>query len=239
MFLSTEAIVFRVFPFRDSSYILKAFTEQYGLKSFIIRGSQKAKSNMRSKTQALNIVRIAWNAKTLSDLCYTSSIDIQEPYKSIFSNVEKSSIVLFLSEILYKSLREEMENKELFQFIKNSLLYLDHCEEFSNFHISFLLQLSKYYGFMPFTSVIGKAEFFDMHEGHSLKNRPEHNYYFSETNSQLLEQFSGMNFAGSEQIKMSRELRSAFLNDIINYYRYHIDGMEEIKGHEVLQTVFS
>ncbi|NND77304.1 MAG: DNA repair protein RecO [Flavobacteriales bacterium] len=239
MFLSTEAIVFRVFPFRDSSYILKAFTEEYGLKSFIIRGSKKSKGNMRSKTQALNIVQVQWQERSQNELSYASSIDLKEPFKAISRDVERSSIVLFLSEILYKSIREEMQNRSLYHYIKNALLYLDVTEEYSNFHIAFLLKLTKYFGFIPLMDQKGKTDFFDMQEGSVFNERPDHEYYFSPENTELLNSFSGMNFADSESIKMTREKRNAFLDDIINYYRYHIDGMDEVKGHEVLQTVFS
>jgi len=239
MFQRSEGVVFRVFPFRDSSHVLKIFTRDYGIKSFIVRSSSKSRNNKLAKIQPLNILNIEWKAKGDSELVYARNIEIAEPYKDIPLNIEKSSILLFLSEILYKTIKEEFENQDLYDYIKNALIYLDHCQEYSNFHLCFLLKMSKYYGYMPFLDQKNLNNFFDVQDGNLQFNEPRHKYYFSEDNTALLKQFSGMNFDESERVKLSREKRNLFLKDIINYYRYHIDGMEEIKGHEVLQEVFS
>jgi len=239
MFHRSEGIVFRVFPFRDRSHILKVFTREYGIKSFIIRSSSKAKSNTLAKAQLLNILNLEWMSKAESDLVHVKHLEIAEPYQEIPLNVEKSSILLFLAEMLYKTVKEEFQNQDLYDYVKNSLVYLDHSQNYSNFHLCFLLKLSKYYGYMPFLDGKHTTKFFNVQEGNLHLNEPKHEYYFSEDNTALLKQLSGMNFDESEGVKLSREKRNLFLTDIINYYRYHIDGMEEIKGHEVLQEVFS
>lgn len=239
MFQRSEGIVFRVFPFRDRSHILKVFTRDFGIKSFIIRSSAKAKNNALAKTQLLNILSLEWRAKAESDLVHAQHLEIAHPYQNIPLNIEKSSILMFLSEMLYKTVKEEFQNQELYDFVKNALIYLDHSKEYSNFHLCFLLKLSKYYGYMPFLDQGKSNDFFDVQDGNLHVNEPKHAYYFSEGNTTLLKQFSGMNFDESESVKLSREKRNLFLKDLINYYRYHIDGMEEIKGHEVLQEVFS
>ncbi|MEM7162081.1 MAG: DNA repair protein RecO [Bacteroidota bacterium] len=233
----TEAIVFRTFPLRDSKHILKAFTKNFGLKSFVIRASRKSRSNEFAKTQALNLISIEWKEKN-GDLAYANSIDISEPYKTIPINIEKSSIVLFLAEVLQKSIKEEIENPQLFAFLKNALLYLDTTDSYANFHLSFLIKLSKFHGYLPVLEGANGEKIFDMQNAVLLDHEPRHEYYFSEENSKLLKSLSGMNFDTCESLHLNRERRNLFLNDVLNYYRYHIEGMEEIKGHEVLQTVF-
>ena len=239
MLQQSEGIVFRVFPFRDNSLILKLFTREFGMRSFVVRGSKRQKGNNLSKLQPLNLLRLSWTEREGVDLNFAKSIDIAQPYKSIPGNVEKACIVLFLSEILYKTVREEFENNELYAFLRNALLYLDYAESYSNFHIVFLLKLTQFYGYLPLLNSDEGNSYFDMQEGHLGLDKPRHDYYFSQENSNLLKRFSGMNFDASESIKLTRDQRNLFLNDIINFYRYHINEMGEIKGHEVLQTVFS
>jgi len=238
MIHKTEAIVFRTFPLRDSRYILKAFTKDFGLKSFVIRSSKKSKSNALAKAQSLNLICLEWIEKGNSEFSYVRSMELAYPFNNFYLNIEKSSIALFLAEVLYKSIKEEVKNEALFAFLKNSLIYLDAAEQYANFHLSFLIKLSKFHGYLPLLDQGMKGNYFDVQDGLLAIAEPKHEYYFSKENSNLLRLFSGTNFDECESIKLNREKRNVFLNDVLNYYRFHVEGMEEIKGHEVLQAVF-
>lgn len=234
---TTEGIVFRVFQFRDTSKIAKIFTKDFGLRSFIVRGSKSKSSGTIAKLQPLNLVKFSFSDHANRDLVYLRELELDYPYKTIHSRVDKSSVILFLSEVLYKTIREESENSHLYAYIKNAMLYLDQAPACANYHLVFLIKLSRFIGYLPVLGETDQIQFFDIQEGNTSLFEPSHQYYFSEENTKLLHLLSGMNFDESEQLKIARKKRFDFLCDILDYYKFHMEGMGEIKSHEVLQMV--
>ena len=58
---------------------------------------------------------------------------------------------MFISELLYKTLKEEEANPALFDFLINAIQLLDIKDEgIQNFHLVFLLHYMKYLGIYPF-----------------------------------------------------------------------------------------
>src|SRR5690606_34403950 len=79
-----------------------------------------------------------------------SEIKCSYPYKSIPFEIKKAGITLFLSEVLNKTLKEENSNKDLFEFLNQSLIHLDlSMEHYQNFHLQFMILYSAYLGFAP------------------------------------------------------------------------------------------
>lgn len=203
----------------------------------MVRGSKGKRSGTLARLQPLNLIKFSFNENSNKELVYLREPELEIPYTSIHQRVDKSSIVLFLAEVLYKAIREETKNITLYSYIKNSLLYLDQSASCTNFHLVFLIKLSTFIGYMPSLSKSKDQQFFDIQEGNLTSNEPLHQYYFSEQNSALMHSLSGMNFDDCEQLKIAKKVRFNFLCDLLNYYRFHMEGMGEIKSHEVLQTV--
>ena len=161
-------------------------------------------------------------------------------YHKIPFDVIRGAVGLFLTEIAQKSIKEAVSNPELFDFITTSFQMLDSLEtRLSNFHLSFIVRLTQYLGFMP---EVGDFElessefFFDYREGEFLAEIPAHTYYFPSHHSRLLLQFLEAPMNECSKIRVTGELRHDFIEDMIRFYQYHIENLK-IFSHDILHQV--
>ena len=237
MLVKTKGIVLNTIKYSDSSIICRIFTEEYGLLSFIIHGVRKRKARYSASFfQAFTILQIDLNYKARSGLQNIREVSIAQHTTKLHSDIRKSTVALFLSEILYKSLREEEQDKALFEFLRLSIDFLNSVESsFANFHLIFLLQLSKYLGFYPSASI--NEEFFNMQSG-SFDTQISHEHFLDSEESQILKKLMKTSFFERENLKIENLQRRKILSKLIEYYQIHIPGMGKISSREVLESVF-
>jgi DNA repair protein RecO (recombination protein O) len=151
MLHKTKGIVLNYIKYSDTSIIAKVYTEAFGLQSYIINSVRSAKAkNKIALFQPLTLLDLVVYHKNNHGLQRISEMRCAEPYFSIPFDIHKTSISIFLSELLLKTLKEESDNQELFDFLFHSLHALDKIEKnVLNFHVSFMLRYSFYLGFFP------------------------------------------------------------------------------------------
>ncbi|MDN3491765.1 DNA repair protein RecO [Winogradskyella bathintestinalis] len=233
-----NSIVLSKLKYRDYDLIVKCYTEQRGVVSYLLRGVLKSKKGL-SKTvyyQALSQLQIEENYKLNQSLHFISEVKFNYIYKTLHSNIYKSAIVLFLSEILSNVLKEEEKNPDLFQFITVALQYLDNEDQFSNFHLLFLLKLTRYLGFQPENQNTG-YDYFNLETG--IFEASNHGIYsVSGENLTLLKLLLGINFDGLQAIKINSKQRQEFLNLLLYYFELHLGSFKTPKSLQVLNEVF-
>lgn len=217
--------------------IVKCFTLSSGLKSYIVRdafSSRKGSSKM-AYFQPLTIIDIEAVHKNKGTLENFKEVKISSPFHSIHSDIFKSTMVLFLSEILHHSIHEEEKNESLFTFLEAALNWLDQHDEISNFHLILMLETTKYLGFYPDTSDMDMP-FFEMIEGvftpfHAISSLTEHE-------TQLFKKLIQLKFDNDQKTFHVIE-RQLLLKILIDYYSFHLDGFKRPKSLDVLKEVFS
>ena len=236
MQVKTRAIVISALKYQEKSLIVKCFTLSDGLKSYFVRDAfSSRKSNQKiAYFQPLTILEIEAVHKNKGTLESFKEIKIATPFHSIHSNVVKSTIVMFISEILHHSIHEEEKNEPLFTFLETALYWLDNHIETSNFHLILLLETTKYLGFYPDTSNTD-FKFFEMTEGvfspfQAISSLSEH-----ETN--LFKKLLTLKFDNDQKTFHVIE-RQLLLKILIDYYSYHLDGFKKPKSIDVLKEVF-
>lgn len=241
MLYKTQGIVFHVLNYNDSSVIAKIYTERLGIQSFMINGLNKKKSTIKTNIlQPLSLVDIDFYYKEQKQLHKIKEIKLIQPYISIPYNIYKNSMVLFLNEMVYKSIREEEPNGPLFQFIKNALLILDLKEQdFANFHLLFLLQLSKYLGFFPQGVYSEQNLYFSLIEGEFLAEKPQYPQYLTPKESNYLSKLIECSFETIDNSIIPGDYRKIILEAIIQYYELHLITIKEIKSYKILQEVMA
>ena len=237
--INTKAIVLSSLKYGDTSLIVRCFTQQEGIKTYLIRGVLKAKKGKIKAAyfQALTQLNIEANHNNKGNLNSLKEVHVINPYKSIYSNIFKQTIVLFLSEILNSTIQEEEENTRLFSFIEASLIWLDTHEKISNFHLLFLLNLSKYLGFYPDVSGT-ESQYFNLEEGcftFSILGKE----VISGNDLNQFKKLLGTNFDTIELIKFNKKERQQVLSIIIRYFELHLDGFRRPKSLKILETVFN
>ncbi len=239
MLHKTEGIILHTVKYAESSLIAKIYTSEFGLQSYMVSGIKGKKSKHKSALlQPLSLVDLIVSNSNKAGLQRISEINLLQPYTTIPYNVIKSSIAIFLNEILYKVLKEEHADQDMFEYIKNSLLILDLKQEScSNFHIYFMTQLSRYLGFSPQEALSIQHVFFDLREGRFLNSLPSHSHYLNQINSNLFQQFMQAGFENFHLIKTDRQQRKELLQALILYYQLHISAFGEIKSLSILEEI--
>ena len=241
MLHKTRGVVLKTTNYSESSIIAQIFTEKFGLQSYLINGVKKPKSKIKlNMLQPLHLLDMIVYHKPNGNLQRISELRIQPVLQSIPYDVIKSSIALFINEVLYKSLKLHFEDKPLFTFIHNSVELLDRSNEgLANFHIYFLLRLTKYLGFYPDRTLENDSRFFDLKEGVYVNHQPLHLFIIDQN---LIHDFKDLNCSSFEklaQLNISSVNRKALLSKILDYYRLHIDSFGEVKSHLILEEVLS
>lgn len=235
----TDGIILHTVNYSESSVIAKIYTREFGLQSYLISGVRGKKSKHRSALlQPLSLVDIIVSNSGKTGLNRITEISLLHPYSDIPYDVIKSSIAIFLNEVLYKVLKEEQGDTDLFEFIKNALLFLDlRQESCAAFHIYFMLQLSAYLGFAPQGESDEQHPLFDLVEGRFSSTVPSHSRYLHQQSSRLFCELIKARFEDFHAIPMTRVQRKELLNAIILYYQLHIPGFGDLKSLQVLEEV--
>ena len=237
MLVKTKAIVLSALKFNEKSLIVKCFTLSDGLKSYFVRDAFSGKKNNQKIAyfQPLTLLEIEAVHKNKGTLENFKEIKISYPYSSIPTDIFKSTIVIFLSEILHHSIHEEEANPDFFSFLEAALMWLDTNEQSANFHLILLMEATKFLGFYPEDSN-PDFNYFEMREGLFLPF--ENVSCLNKSNSFLLKKLLELRFDSSEILFNSKE-RQELLKIIIDYYALHLDGFRKPKSLEVLVEVFS
>lgn len=238
MLSENKCIVLSKLKYRDYDLIVKCYTLKRGVVSYLLRGVLKSK---RSSTkiiyfQVLSQLQIEENYKTNQSLHTIKEVKTNYIYKSLHTNVYKSAIVLFLSEILSNVLREEEQSHELYNYIETALQYLDNEEQYANFHLLFLLKLTRYLGFQPENKNLDYP-FFNLQSG-VFEVSATSIYSISGKNLTLLKQLLGTNFDELYSIKINAKHRQEFLDMLLHYFELHLDGFKKPKSLQVFNDVF-
>ncbi|MGB0891548.1 MAG: DNA repair protein RecO [Flavobacteriaceae bacterium] len=236
---TSKAIVLSAIKYGDTSLIVKCFTITSGLKTYMIRGVLKSKKGKIKPAyfQPITQLVITGNHNNKGNLNSIKEVQVINPYKSIYTSVVKQSIVLFLSEVLSGIIREEEENIQLYNYLETAFIWLDTHTDISNFHLLFLLNLSKYLGFYPDTSEQERLGF-NLIEG-NFTDATHEKLVISGNELRLLKRLLGINFDAIESVSFSKSERQKVLRMIIRYFELHLDGFKQPKSLDVLETVFS
>ena len=238
MQVTTKALILSAIKYGDTSLIVKAFTASDGIKSYLLRGVLTSKKG-KLKTayfQPLTQLEIVANHRNKGTLESIREAKVYYHYQTLYAEMSKNAMTLFLAELLSNSIREEEQNLPLFNYLEASLQWLDMHQDIANFHLFFMLSLSRYLGFFPDVNELDQP-YFDLLEGEftSVESlnptmRGENLYFFKS--------FLGTNFDAINFIKMKKSNRQELLKSLILYFELHLQGFRKPKSLAVLNEVF-
>ena len=238
MLVSTKAIVLSKFKYRENDLIVKCYTQNDGVVSYLLRGVLKnRKGHVKAAYfQPLSQLHLETDVKNNRSLQFIKEVRVAYVYSSLHTQVQKGAVAMFLSEVLTESLKEEEPNDTVFQFLQASLQWLDAHEYFSNFHLLFLLKLTKHLGFYPdiegmecgaFNLVSGRFEM----ESNEL-------HIISGESLAILKRLLLVKFDDLPNIKLNSEQRKGFLEMMLQYYQLQLGHFKRPKSLDVFIQVF-
>ncbi|HYK77953.1 MAG TPA: DNA repair protein RecO [Daejeonella sp.] len=241
MLHKTRGVVFKTTNYSESSVVVQVFTEKFGLQSYLINGVKKPKSKIKLNIlQPLHLLDMVVYHKSGGNIQRVSDARHLPVFQSIPYDIVKSSIAIFLNEVLYKAIRQQSADEVLFEFLFRSIELLDRCEQgLANFHLYFLLRLTRFLGFYPNKATHSDADYFDLQSGSFSSVMPSHMFFLqSPQTSQWLDLLNS-SFENLHLLSISTADRRIILEKILDFYHLHIEGFGNVKSHQVLEEVLS
>jgi DNA repair protein RecO (recombination protein O) len=240
MLIKIKAIVLHCLSYNDTTNIVHLYTEEFGRMSYLASNTHSKKSNLkRAFFQPLSVIEIEADHKGSRQMQRIKDIHSLYSFSGIPYDPTKNAVSLFLAEVLYRALRESEKNPTLFDYLLRSIQYLDLMETgLANFHLVFLIKLTRYLGFYPNMEGQRPHWFFDLHDGAYVSTRPLHNAWLTPNQADEFSLLMRMNFDNMQAFKFERHQRVEILRQMLNYYRMHLTDFPSIKSLGVLQELF-
>jgi len=241
MLHKTRGIVLKTTDYGDSSVVVQIFTEKFGIQSYIINGVKKPRAKIRmNMLQPLHLVDMVVYHKINTGIQRVSELRPALIFRTIPYDIIKSTMVMFLNEVLYKSIRQQHTDENLFNYIFNSISWFDESGELNlNFHLAFLMKLSRFLGFAPSTDTRSDQRFFDLQEGEFSSLPPVHPNFLNREEAALFIDLFTTSFDRLPELQVSTAIRRVLLEKILVYYTLHTASFGDIHSHQVLQDILS
>ena len=240
MLTKTQAIVLHSLKYGESRLIVDMFTRTFGRQSFIVSIPKTSKGKIKKQFfQPLTLLEIETDIRPKLQLQKLNDVRLLTPFESIPFEPDKLAISLFVAEFLYYALRSEQRNELLYDYLEYSIMWLDGQQaNFANFHIVFLLRLTRFLGFYPNMDDYEDGDYFDLRESEFMRNLPVHRDFLHPEEAQKVQLMMRMDFPTMHLFRMSHNDRNRLLEISIKYYRLHLPDFPEMKSIEVLQALY-
>ena len=239
-FYKARGIVLHTVKYGDSSMVVYLLTDIGGRRSYMVQGvrSRSGRGSKMALFQPMFPVELEGAERAHGEMHRLREVHAAYPLQSIPFDVRKSTLALFMAEVVYKLVRECEPNPELFEFVWQSIRALDLIDNgIADFHLWFMANLSRYLGFCPGNDYIANS-WFDIREGLYVPTLPPHPAVMSRACTSLLNAFLSNDVSVLGNLGLNRERRVEFLNAMIVYFGYHLDAVGSVQSIRILQEVF-
>ena len=240
MLHKTRGIVLHSLNYNDKYKIVHIYTEEFGQVPYLVAKSKGKKSRASSALfHPFSVLDLEVEHLNLRELQRIKEARPEIVFTSLPFDPVKIPLALFLSEFMYKVVREEQANVPLFAFVCQSIEVLDLMEKSpANFHLTFMMRLTYFLGFYPNEEDYLPGMFFDMQAGTFVRFKPNHPFFLPPDESRLFHLLLRMNYQNMQAYAFSRQDRMNIIHRILDYYKVHFSTLTELKSLEVLQTLF-
>lgn len=249
-----QIIVVSTLKYSEDKLIVNALSRSAARVTLLVRIAHSQRAAVRHTLfQPLAMLEVQWESNPRVTMLKPKSARPDVPLLSVQTDPVKSTVAMFLAEFLSHVTRNEFEGGLLYDYIAYALQWYDAAEkDYANFHLVFLLRLTRFLGIEPNLDLDNEEQdtpmsyaahqtrglYFDLQEGAYTKVRPAHAYYIEGADAAALPTLWRMNFGTMQVFRLSGTARSRILQAIITYYRLHLPGIPELKSLDVLREVF-
>lgn len=237
---STKAIVLRTIRYSDSRLVVSLFTESHGMVSALVRIARGGRLGGRGALwQLLNILDISMEYRPTADFQKLGEVSMSSPWKDLPYHPVKASISMFLADFLYHSIKEEGENRPLFEFLSNSLTWLDEADGVvADFHLLLMLRMTRFIGILPGVEGYAKGKVYDLKSSGYTAQLPIHGQYLCPERAAWIPLLLGMDYSQMRHLRLNRAERRNMLEVLLLYYRLHVPAFGELQSIDVLRELF-
>ncbi len=235
-----KAIVLKTSKYSDNSIIVNCYTDIFGKISFILSSTRGKKAkNKIALFQTLSLLELDIYYKEKREIQRIKEAHLSTPFLTLSNDIIKSSISFFLAELVFKVLKENENNLELYTFIENSIKFLDLStvkKQISNFHLAFMIQLSKYIGFFPLQNYSEQNNCFNLQKGLFVNCKQTTDLVLEHNLSLILVQLIKTGY--NNKLSLNRKQRNDLLLKLVSYFNLHLESNIKIKSINILAEIF-
>lgn len=238
MLTKTEAIVLHTLKYGESRLIIDLFTREHGRLSCIVSIPKTNRGKIKKQFfQPLSLLDVECDVRPRIQLQKIRDARMLHSPLTIDNTPDKMAITLFLAEFLYHALRgEQQPDQQLFDYMKNCFLWLDAAtDDYANFHLSFLMHLSRFLGFYP---NLEEHPYFDLREGSFSDVPPLHGDFLPPDEAARVHDMMRMDYQNMHLFRMNRADRNRCLDVMLSYYRLHLPSFPELKSLSILKELY-
>lgn len=243
MLSTSPAFVLKTTDYSETSVIAKVYTREWGLQSVMIKGVRSSKSrNKQNLLQPLSYVDISLYRNEKAQIQYAKELKPFKQWRNTPYDYEKTAITFFINELLYKTIKEEVCDVSMFDFIDESLTILDEKEKsLADFPIRFLIKASTMFGFRPMNNFSEHHKWFNLSEGCFVAQPYADNPYpeaiIGEESSLLLHKYLSFNNIYQNEINTTHTQRNALFSALLEYFKIHFNQLHDFKSHTILHDI--
>ena len=240
MLSKTDAVVLRSLRLKDNRMIVDMFTSEHGRVSFVVALPRSRRGGVaRNYFEPLNCLSVECDMRPQSELQKLREAAILLPLPGLHGDLSKTAMVLFMAEFLCHALRDESCNRPLFAYLVSSLEWLDAASgDFANFHLVFLMRLTRFLGFYPNLEAYADGDFFDLRDSVFCSRPPLHGDYLQPAEASHISTLMRMDYVSMHLFRMSRDERRRIVEVLLAYYRLHLPALPALRSLPVLQELF-
>lgn len=233
----------RTVKYGETSMIVHIYTELFGMQSYLINGiraSSKKGSNKSSMFQPGALLDLVVYHNELKNLQRVRDYQWAVLFKELFYDVIKNSVVLFLVELVHKTVKQPEQNTDLYHFLEDALIQLDEApaDVVANYPLFLSLQLPAFFGFRISDDYTKSKPVLDLREGEFLAERPLHPFFIEGELSKLTSELLKVQHPNElSQIRISSDMRRNLLNAYQTFFTLHVPDFGVMKTVPVLQAV--
>ena len=235
-----RGIVLNTVKYGDSSLVAHLLTDRFGRQSYMIQGVRSSRGHGSKMALFQPMFALEFEGLESSKMEMHRMREIRNGIllSSIPYDVRKSTIALFMAEVLYRLVGESEPNAELFDFVWGSVGALDTLERgTANFHLWFLANISSYLGFSP-GNAYRPGDLFDLGEGLFTSGPSVSGRAMSPECAELLAELLRCDVGALGELGLNRRRRVEMLNSLVEYYMVHLDSIRRVQSIKILQEVF-
>ena len=240
MFCTTRGIVLQSIPYKDTSAIIYMYTEAFGRASYMVSRRRSKKSPLvKSLFIPLSVLDLEVEHLNKREIHRIKEARVCLPLQEILCDPIKNVLALFLSEFLFRVVKETEPDPRLFCFLYDSIQVLECADKgVANFHLVFLLRLLRYLGIFPNIENRRAGYYFDMLNSVFTVDQPVHPHFLGKEDTEVFARLLKMSYENMSLYVFSRQERVRIIQKILEYYHLHLPDFAEIKSLAVLQSLF-
>ena len=246
MLQTVQGLVLRSVKYAETGLIFDVYTREYGLRGYILHGVRTAKARFApGLLQPLSWVEMVVQHREQQDLNRVQDLRPAYVYQRLPYEPRRTAVGMFMLELAQQGLKQAEAQTSLYEFLSRCFQCLDQAPSgYQNIHLWFMVHFAAHLGFAPRKGELSDWNpdyCFDLKEGEFMLSGRSGAFAFSPENSLVLHSLLDLPLEAALELRLHDSLgrywRRQFIEDMLRFYHYHLDGFKGLQAYKIWMEV--